>query len=423
MSTQFFLSNPTSQPWLHVGPLAGDLDGFATRLKAQGYARSSAVSKLRLVSNLSRWLEHRGLDVEALDQLCIEAFLLTRGPGYAQQGEAKTVRQLLDHLRAKGRLPPAPSPADNEGPFVRIERRYERFLVSERGLSRATVENYLPIIHTFLAERFATRTVALETLTVQDVNQFIVRQSQRLSSSSAKLLVTALRSFLRHLYQCTEIPVDLASALLPVVSWRLSGVPKPLAPEQVEAIIHSCDLSTAAGRRDRAILLLLARLGLRDGEVAAMALDDLDWDAGVVFASGKGQRREPLPLPREVGEALAVYLCAGRPRCFTRCVFVRLRAPHCGFAGPAAPGDMVRRARARAGIDPPRKGSHLLRHSLATAMLRYGASLEEIGQILRHRHPETTQIYAKVSNAAVWIMPSPRPEPLLALAAGRGMSA
>ena len=401
MSTQFFLSSPTSQQWLRVGPLAGDLDGFATRLKAQGYARSSAVSKLRLVSNLSRWLEHRGLGVEALDQPCIEAFLHTRGPGYAHQGEVKTVGQLLDHLRVTGRLPPAPSPADNESPYAQIEARYERFLVSERGLSRATVENYLPIIHAFLAERFATRAVALETLTVRDVNQFIVRQAQRLSRSSAKLLVTALRSFLRHLYQRAEIPVDLASALLPVVSWRSSGVPKPLAPEQVEAIIHSCDLSTAAGRRDRAILLLLARLGLRGGEVAAMTLDDLDWDTGVVFVSGKGQRREPLPLPRDVGEALAIYLCDGRPRCSTRRVFVRIRAPHCGFAGPAAVGDMVRRALARAGIDPPRKGSHLLRHSLATAMLRHGASLEEIGQILRHRHPETTQIYAKIDLEAL----------------------
>ena len=401
MSTQFFFPNPISQQRLRVGPLAADLDGFATRLKAEGYARKSALSKLRLVGHLSRWLKYQGLGVEALDEPCIEAFLRARGPRSVQQGDAKTARQLLNHLRANGRLPPVPSPADDESPFAQVERRYERFLVSERGLSRATVENYLPIIHTFLAERFAMRTVALETLTVQDVNQFIVRQSQRLSRSSAKLLVTALRSFLRHLYQRAEIPVDLASALLPVVSWRLSDVPKSLAPEQVEAIIHSCDLSTAAGRRDRAILLLLARLGLRGGEVAAMTLDDLDWNAGVVFVSGKSQRREPLPLPREVGEALAGYLCDGRPRWSTRRVFVRTRAPYCGFAGPGAIGDLVRRALARAGIDPPRKGSHLLRHSLATAMLRHGASLEEIGQILRHRHPETTQIYAKVDLEAL----------------------
>ena len=341
------------------------------------------------------------LGVDALDEPRIEAFLLARGPRCGQRGEATTARQLLSHLRASGRIPLAPSPPHSSNPLVPIERRYERFLVNERGLSRATVENYLPIIHTFLAERFATRVVALETLTVRDVNQFIVRQSRRLSRSRAKLLVTALRSFLRHLHQRGDIPADLASALLPVVSWRLSGVPKSLAPEQVEAIIDSCDPRTAAGRRDRAIVLLLARLGLRGGEVAAMTLDDLDWDAGVVAVSGKGQRREALPLSREVGEALVAYLRDGRPRCATRRVFVRIHAPHVGFAGPVAITNVVHRALARAGIDPPFKGAHLLRHSLASAMLHHGASLEEIGQILRHQHPETTQIYAKTDLEAL----------------------
>ena len=401
MSTEFYFPSRTSQRWLRVGPLAGDLDRFATRLKAQGYAHPSAVSKIRLVSNLSRWLEHQGLGVEALDEPRIEAFLLTRGPRCVRRGEATTARQLLSHLRASGRIALAPSSPENSNPFAQIERRYERFLVNERGLSRATVQNYLPIIHTFLAERFVTGAVALGALTVRDVNQFIVRQSQRLSRSRAKLLVTALRSFLRHLHQRGDIPADLAGALLPVVSWRLSGVPKSLAAEQVEAIIESCDLRTAAGRRDRAIVLLLARLGLRGGEVAAMTLDDLDWDAGVVTVSGKGQRRHPLPLPREVGEALVAYLRDGRPPCPTRRVFVRIHAPHVGFAGPIAITNVVHRALARAGIDPPFKGSHLLRHSLATAMLRHGASLEEIGQLLRHVTPETTQIYAKVDLEAL----------------------
>lgn len=263
------------------------------------------------------------------------------------------------------------------------------------------MKNYLPIVHAFLAERFATRAVALERLTLRDVNRFIVRQSRRRSPSSAKLVVTALRSFLRHLHQRGDIPADLAGALLPVVSWRLSGVPKSLAPEEVEAVVRSCDARTAAGRRDRAIVLLLARLGLRAGEVAAMTLDDLDWDAGVVNVSGKGPRREALPLPREVGEALVAWLRDGRPRCPTRHVFVRIHAPHVGFAGPVAVINVVQRALARAGIDPPFKGAHLLRHSLATAMLRHGASLEEIGQILRHASPDTTWIYAKVDLEAL----------------------
>ena len=153
MSTQFFLPNPISQQRLRGGPLAADLDGFATRLKAEGYARKSAMSKLWLVGHLSRWLKHQGLGVEGLDEPRIDAFLLSRGPGSVRQGDAKTVRQLLSHLRTNGRLPPVPPSADNDTPLAQIERRYERFLVSERGLSRATVENYLPIIHTFLADQ------------------------------------------------------------------------------------------------------------------------------------------------------------------------------------------------------------------------------------------------------------------------------
>ena len=206
MSTEFYFPSRASQRWLRVGPLAGDLDGFASRLKSQGYAHPSAVSKLRLVSHLSRWLQHQGLGVEALDEPRIEAFLLTRGPRCVRRGEATTTRQLLSHLRASGRVPLAPPCAPSSNPFAPIERRYERFLINERGLSRATVQSYLPIIHAFLAERFATRAVTLDTLSVCEVNQFIVRQSQRLSRSRAKLLVTALRSFLRHLHQRGDLP-------------------------------------------------------------------------------------------------------------------------------------------------------------------------------------------------------------------------
>ncbi len=401
MSIEFYFSSRASQRWLRVGPLADALDQFAARLAAQGYSHRSAVSKLRLVRNLSRWLVRQGLGVEALDEPRIEAFLLTRGPRCVHSGDAATARQLLCHLRADGRIPLAAPFPQNPDPFAPIEDRYERFLVNERGVSRATVENYLPVIRTFLAECFAARDVALETLTVRDVNQFITRQSRRLSRSRVKLVVTALRSFLRHLHQRGDIPFDLAGALVPVANWLLSGVPKSLAPEQVEAVIRSCDPRTAAGRRDRAIVLLLARLGLCAGEVAAMMLDDLDWDAGVVTVSGKGPRREPLPLPREVGEALVAYLRDGRPQCPTRHVFVRVHAPHVGFVGRVAIINVVQRALARAGIDPPLKGAHLLRHSLATAMLGNGASLEEIGQVLRHTSPDTTWIYAKVDLEAL----------------------
>ena len=401
MSTEYFFPALRSRQWLRVGPLAGDLDGFATWLAAEGYACPSAKGKLRLVRNLSFWLEQEGRGVEALDEQRFEAFLLTRGPRSNPRDAAATGRQLLRYLRGKGRIPVASPDPGVDCPLGRIEGAYAHFLVDERGLSSATVVNYLPIVHAFLSERFATQEVVLERLSAQDANRFILRHSQHLSRSRTKLLATALRSFLRHLYQRGDIAVDLAGAVLPVMNWRLSGLPKSLTPEQVGSILASCDRSTVIGRRDHAILLLLARLGLRAGEAAAMTLDDLDWDNGLVTVSGKGQRREPLPLPQEAGEALVAYLRDGRPRCCTRRLFIRIRAPHRGFANGTAICNVVWRALARAGIDPPFKGSHLLRHSLATGMLRNGASLEDIGQILRHRHPETTQIYAKLDFEAL----------------------
>ena len=396
MSTELFFPGSRSQRWLRAGPLAPDLDGFAAQLAADGYANRPALDKLRLVRNLSVWLAGERLGVEALDEQRFEVFLRTRGTRSQARGESATGRQLLSGLRREGRIPAASAVAGSDGPITRIERIYRHFLVNERGLSPTTVINYLGIVHAFLTERFGKRTVTLEKLDVRDAHRFILRRSEHLSRTRVKLIATALRSFFRHLYQRGDIAVDLAAAIPSVMNWRLSGLPKSLAPERVEALLRSCDQDTVAGRRDHAILLLLARLGLRAGDVTAMTLDDIDWRQGLVTVSGKTQRREPLPLPQDVGDALVAYLRAGRPPCRTRRLFVRIHAPHRGFSSSVAVCNVVRRALARAGIDTAFKGAHLLRHSLACGMLRNGASLEEIGQILRHRHPETTQIYAKL---------------------------
>ena len=399
MSLELFSLGPRSQRWLRVGPLARDLDGFAAALAAQGYARKTAKDKLGLVRHLSLWLESEGLGAEALDEGRFDTFLRTRGPQRVPQGEAVTGRQLLGYLRSKGRIPDSLEPAASNDPMGRIERTYERYLINERGLSPSTVSKYLAAVHAFLAKRFGARIVALDRLVARDANRFIARHA--ISRSHAKDLAAALRSFLRHLHQRGDIAVDLAGAIPPVTNWRLSELPKSLPPEKVESVLASCDRNTAVGRRDHAILLLLARLGLRGGEVATLTFEDIDWDKGLVALSGKGQRREALPLPEEVGSALAAYLRDGRPSCETRRVFVRAIAPYRGFRSTMAVCDIVRRALARAGIDAPLKGAHLLRRSLACGMLRNGASLEEIGQILCHRHPETTQIYAKVDLEAL----------------------
>ena len=404
MSVELFFPTKGSQESFRVGPLGRDIDGFAAWLAAKGYAHRTAEYKLWLVRSLSRWLENEGLCIEDLNEERLEAFRLTGQAQGKAGGVVRTGRALLSFLRENGRIPAAPVDPGSDDPIDQIGRRYASFLVNERGLSSAAVQNYVPIVRSFLAERFGIRGVVLKDLVAQDANRYILRHSQRLSRTRTKLIATALRSFLRHLYQRGDIAVDLAWVILPMMNWRLVSLPKALPPEQVELLLESCDRETTVGRRDYAILLLLARLGLRANEVAVMTLDDLDWNKGVVSISGKSKRRDPLPLPHDVGEALAAYLRNGRPACSTRRLFVRIQAPHRGFSCSGAIRDVVRRSFERTGIDAPFKGSHVLRHSLATSMLGNGASLEEIGQVLRHRHPETTRIYAKLDNAALRTM-------------------
>ena len=288
-------------------------------------------------------------------------------------------------------------------------RAFGEFLRVERGLSPSTLVNYLPIVQRFLVEQFGGDALKFDKLRAPAIHKFIVRRAQTGSLSRAKLLVTALRSFFRYLQQRGVITVDLAAAVPGVASWRLSHLPKTLQPAQVEGLLAACDLSTPTGKRDYAILLLLARLGLRGGEVVAMTLDDLDWDCGEIVVRGKGQRLARLPLPPDVGAALADYLRYVRPACSTRRVFVRMYAPLHGLHGPSSICCIVRRALTRAGLDPAFKGAHLLRHSLATDLLRRGASLVEIGQLLRHSQPTTTQIYAKVDVVALQAIGLPWP--------------
>jgi site-specific recombinase XerD len=209
-------------------------------------------------------------------------------------------------------------------------------------------------------------------------------------------MTTAFRSLFRFLFQCGELQADLALAVPAVADWRLSTVPKYLMPDEVERVVDSCNRQTSTGRRDHAILLLLARLGLRAGEIVALQLDDVDWRAGEILVRGKGLLHDRMPLPIDVGKALTSYLRMDRPTCKTRRVFVCMKAPRSGFAGPSTVTTIVRRALDRAGLCPAFKGAHILRHSLATGMLRSGASMGEIGEVLRHRIPSTTEIYAKL---------------------------
>jgi site-specific recombinase XerD len=286
---------------------------------------------------------------------------------------------------------------------------YGRFLSQERGLSQATLGNYLPIARRFLATVFGTEAVRLRQLAASDVHAFILRDRSTLSPKRVQLTTSALRSFLGFLELRGHLAAPLAASVPTVANWRWSELPQFLEPEQVRRLLQSCERNSPCGRRDYAALLLLARLGLRAGEVVHLCLEDINWSSGEVLIRGKSSREDRLPLPPDVGRALARYLQQGRPRCSSRRVFIRMKAPHLGFSTSAAVCDMVRRALLRAELHPEHKGAHLLRHSLATQMLRGGASLTQIGQILRHQLPQTTEIYAKVDLAALRAVAQPWP--------------
>jgi site-specific recombinase XerD len=384
-----------------TGPLASHVAAFAAQLLRKGYVQNTVGAKCDLLADLSRWLERRGLPLAALDEGRLTQFLATRRRRIkTRRGDRATGRQLLEHLRELEEIAAAVQRIDRT-PVACLTREFEEFLHAERGLASSTVADYSHTARDFLEDRFGGQALHLERLRPQDLHGFVLREVQRVSRSHGKGSVAGLRSFLRFLLQRGAIQTDLARTLPGVATWRLSHLPKSLPPEQVEQLLACCDRSTPTGKRDYAILLLLARLGLRGGEVLAMTLEDLDWERSEIVVRGKGQRLERLPLPTEVGTALACYLCDVRPARATRRVFIRMKAPLQGLAGPSAICCIVRRALRRAGLNPELKGAHLLRHSLATNLLRRGASLGEIGQLLRHREPTTTQIYAKVDIAAL----------------------
>ena len=395
-----------SHPGL-VGPLQPHIDWFARRLAEQGYTHATAQEKLRLVAHLSHWLQEHQLGAEALDEPCIGSFLQDRRQqGRAPRHNRVTLQTFLTGLRDAGMLPVA---VRQESPLDVLARAFDHYLTAERGLAPITRGHYLPIMRGFLQERFGTAPLLLHTLNLHDVTQFLLRHASRVSPRRAQYLVSALRTFCRFLVHRGHLTTDLAAAIPGVADWRLATVPKAMEPEQVTRLLQSCDRTQPTGQRDDAILLVLARLGLRPGEVVAMMLEDLDWEAGELLVRGKGGRRDRLPLPHDVGAALATYLTHVRPRCATRRVFVCMKAPQRGFANSVAVCTIVRRALERAGLELPCKGAHILRHSLATALLRAGASMGDISDVLRHRRPQTTEIYAKVDQGALGALAQPWP--------------
>ncbi|MDA0232804.1 MAG: site-specific integrase [Chloroflexi bacterium] len=383
------------------GLLGPYLDHLTTALSDLGYTPESIKAWLEVLRDLETWLAHAGLAVADLEERLVEQFLDDRLRRRRQAGKARysavgarVVYFLLSYLREQG-VVASPRPSDPTA-LTQLCDRYGDYLARVRGLSPHTLIGYWPILRRFLVERFGDGPIVVDQVTPVDVSGFMLRYARASTPARARLMVSALRSFFRYLFQEGQTNTDLSGAVPTIRSWRLSSVPKYIDPGDVQRTIDGCDLTCPAGRRDRAMLLLIARLGLRVSEIMALSLDDIDWRKGVLTIHGKGLLHDRLPLPTDVGEALSAYLHRDRPCCDARLVFVRLRAPHRAFTNPSSISSIVMRALRRAGLSPPTKGAHLLRHSLATGMLRGGASMAEIGQVLRHRSPATTEIYAKV---------------------------
>jgi site-specific recombinase XerD len=410
MLDQFIESRDTLRR-LRSGVLGAHLDSFADHLATCGYAAATARSQLTLLGHLDQWMARRRRVLSELNDELVDAFVKSRkGRGRLHRGDATTVHRFLAHLRARGELAASADVVD-QSPIGQLQRDYAQYLTTERGLAPVTVSDYVEVLGRFLTDRFGTGPLELGTLDVSTITTFVIRRARTMNPRYAQGMVTALRSICRFLQQRGAIDRDLAAGLPSVSDWRLGTIPKYLNPEEVERVLQTCDRQTAAGRRDHAILLLLARLGLRAGEIIALELDDIRWRAGeILVRSSKRLPQDRLPLVAEIGEALATYLRRDRPSHTTRHVFLCTRAPRRGFANPSTVSAIVRRGLARARLSPALKGAHLFRHSLATRMLRHGASLPEIGVVLRHRAVQTTEIYAKVDLNSLRALTQPWPE-------------
>jgi integrase/recombinase XerD len=388
------------------GPLEPHVAGFAGELLRQGYSRSSAAQHVCFIAHLDRWMSAGGVELDGLSGPLIERYLAERrSAGYVEYRSVRALQPLLEFLAPLGVLPVPQVPPP--GPVEELLGRYRDYLIGERGLTSGTAHGYVDCVRPFAATRLHGEVLDFVSLTAADVTGFVLGACPGRAVGSAKLIVCSLRSLLGWLHVTGATPVSLVSAVPSVAGWRLSALPKGLEPGQLRRLLAACDRRTATGRRDYAIMLLLARLGLRAGEVAHLGLGDIDWRHGEVAIVGKGNRAERLPLPADVGAAVAAYLRRGRPGTAEgRSVFVRVHAPHRALTTGGVTM-VVFGAAQRAGL--PKMHAHRLRHTAATAMLRAGSPLPEVGQVLRHRSPLTTAIYAKVDRDALAVLARPWP--------------
>ena len=393
------------------GPLASHISSFTKSLEDQGFSQESSHVQTRLVADFSRWLKQTHAVLPAITGQHISRYLRYRARHRRRRSSDTCVlKRLLDFLRHQGAIEELPIVSVEAKPYQQLLDKYTVYLQQERVLSAESIDTYVPFAKVFLSACFRDRKqIQLASLRAANVIAFVQGQVKCLHLARAKMMVTALRSFLRYLLYCGAVKRDLAAAVPTVANWSMASIPRAISVEHAQAAVASCNRQSATGSWDYAILLLLARLGLRAGEIVALKLEDIDWHSGSLNVHGKGGAGCPMPLPADVGAAIADYLQKGRPHNISRSVFLRSVAPMGEFQGQDAIGSIVARALARTGFETPHKGAHQFRHRLACDLLGQGASLAEIGELLRHRRPETTAIYAKVDLAALRTLGLPWP--------------
>lgn len=393
------------------GLLGPYLDSFVSHTRALGYAKETVQRKCWILRDLGRWMERNGLGIDDLEEDVISRFvkeLWKHNVLIRCCGGKTTAKMFLDHIRKEGVVATKVAAAD-DSELGKLTAQYSKYLEQERGLVQNTNKYYVDIVRRFLVERFGDSPLQLFRLQPSDVSDFILNASRSYAPKRIQMFTTVLRSFFRFLLMRGDIRVNLADVVPTARNWRQSSIPQYLSEDDVQRMLDVCDRSNANGQRDYAILLLLARLGLRACEIPRLEIDDINWRAGEIMVRGKGEQHDYLPLLAEVGEALADYIQYGRPSCTTRRVFIRARSPYRPIAEKGTVTTLVRTAMRRAGLNPEVGGPHLLRHSLATGLLRKGATMAEIGQVLRHRSANTTEIYAKVDFAALRQLAQPWP--------------
>jgi len=392
--------------------LDDQIEPFLRHLRDAGYAERTLRKKRTVAKAFARWARKRGIATDDFNRSHIAAFIARsprRGKAHVKFEHA-VMRLFFGYLCAIAGMPcpPAHQPASATAAIL---QQYQNYLRKDRGLAENSLRVYLPLIRAFCAsQRTPTTRVFLRSLNASVIRDFLLKQTRNRSAEYVRLLATALRSFLRFLFLSGQVPLDLSPSVPRVCKYRQSVPPAFLSPQEVTRVLTATNPATPRGRRDYAILLLLARLGLRAGEIVTLELGDILWRSAEIVVRGKGGTVEHLPLLQDIGEALAAYLRQDRGANASRRIFLRMWAPRIGLTGPAAVGHIVRLALARAGVRRSGRGAaHLFRHGLATRMIRQGASLPEIAEVLRHRSQMTTSGYTQVAFEALRQVAQPWP--------------